>query len=110
MSEAEIVVLETSQDIVAWKNFAAGTIGGNIRFKDLLLYSMLIFSLGVLGVVVGHPLDTIKVRLQAVSSSHLYKGPLDCFLKIFKYEGVIFFRYSSMHSNVCLLEIGRRIL
>jgi hypothetical protein len=33
----------------------------------------------------GHPLDTIKVRLQTQSN---YRGAMDCFLKVVKNEGV----------------------
>ncbi|KAJ3178121.1 hypothetical protein HDU85_005646 [Gaertneriomyces sp. JEL0708] len=56
---------------------------------------------GCAGVLAGHPLDTIKVRLQsqiggapsvahgtAAVSSTYYKGPVDCAVKIVKGEGV----------------------
>ena len=35
---------------------------------------------GAAGIVVGQPLDTVKVRLQ--TSMGLYKGPFDCFRQI----------------------------
>lgn len=42
----------------------------------------------------GNPFDVIKIRLQTqqefiVNSTHSYKGPVDCFIKIVKFEGVI---------------------
>jgi solute carrier family 25 (mitochondrial carnitine/acylcarnitine transporter), member 20/29 len=36
---------------------------------------------------VGHPFDTIKVRLQTSPRSH-FKGPLDCVLQTIRKEGV----------------------
>lgn len=58
----------------AWKNFIAGGVGG------------------VCAVASGHPLDTIKVRLQtmptpAAGQTALYKGTWDCFIKTVKNEG-----------------------
>jgi len=45
-------------------------------------------------VAAGHPLDTIKVRLQTQPSvgpgeSPIYRGTWDCFKKIVKHEGVL---------------------
>lgn len=59
----------------AWKNFIAGGVGG------------------VCAVASGHPLDTIKVRLQTMphplpGQSPLYKGTYDCFIKTLRLEGV----------------------
>ena len=43
---------------------------------------------GIAQVVVGHPLDTIKVRLQAQSSHNpIYNGMIDCIQKTIKGEG-----------------------
>ncbi|XP_075182424.1 solute carrier family 25 member 45 isoform X3 [Anomaloglossus baeobatrachus] len=42
---------------------------------------------GALGLVVGHPIDTVKVRLQTQSR---YRGILDCILKTYKKETVYF--------------------
>ncbi|KAL0479747.1 hypothetical protein AKO1_007550 [Acrasis kona] len=50
------------------RHFVAGTVGG------------------VAGVVVGHPFDTVKVRIQ--SRPDIYKGVPSTFLKIFKNEGI----------------------
>ncbi|KKA24401.1 Mitochondrial carrier protein [Rasamsonia emersonii CBS 393.64] len=38
-------------------------------------------------VAVGHPFDTVKVRLQTTKDSH-FKGPLDCVLQTVRKEGV----------------------
>eukprot|EP01012_Entosiphon_sulcatum_P066119 TRINITY_DN95206_c0_g1_i1.p1 TRINITY_DN95206_c0_g1~~TRINITY_DN95206_c0_g1_i1.p1 ORF type:complete len:289 (+),score=42.43 TRINITY_DN95206_c0_g1_i1:64-930(+) len=59
----------------AIKSFVAGWIGG---------FGML---------AVGHPFDTIKTRLQALpppkaGEEPLFKGPVDCFMKTVKKEGV----------------------
>ncbi|XP_041654956.1 solute carrier family 25 member 45 isoform X2 [Cheilinus undulatus] len=40
---------------------------------------------GALGLAVGHPLDTVKVRLQAQS---VYKGIFDCVAKTYSHEGL----------------------
>jgi len=42
---------------------------------------------GVCLVLVGHPLDTIKVRFQTMQGK-LYSGVLDCATKIFRAEGI----------------------
>ncbi|CAL8115556.1 unnamed protein product [Orchesella dallaii] len=65
---------EKAAPISPLKNFLAGGFGG------------------VCLVVVGHPLDTIKVRLQTqpavvAGQPPIYKGTVDCFVKIVKNEG-----------------------
>uniref|UniRef100_A0A3P8Q7H6 Solute carrier family 25 member 45 n=1 Tax=Astatotilapia calliptera TaxID=8154 RepID=A0A3P8Q7H6_ASTCA len=40
---------------------------------------------GALGIAVGHPLDTVKVRLQAQS---VYKGIFHCVIKTYSHEGL----------------------
>lgn len=45
-----------------------------------------VFS-GIAKLSVGHPFDTIKVRLQTSQSSQ-FKGPLDCMLQTIRKEGV----------------------
>jgi len=51
-----------------WKDVVAGTAGG------------------VAICAVGHPFDTIKVRLQTQGGGHtaLYRGPWDCLTKTLK--------------------------
>ncbi|XP_071963048.1 mitochondrial basic amino acids transporter-like [Antedon mediterranea] len=43
---------------------------------------------GVAGTVVGHPLDTIKIRLQNQGTVTRYKSGFECFLRILKQESV----------------------
>lgn len=44
---------------------------------------------GIAVVAVGHPFDTVKVRLQTQSSTNpLYGGAIDCFKKTLKWEGI----------------------
>lgn len=44
---------------------------------------------GIAGCLVGHPFDTLKVRLQTQPVHNpVYKGLTDCFLKTIKWEGI----------------------
>ncbi|GME26395.1 Mitochondrial carrier protein [Neofusicoccum parvum] len=45
-----------------------------------------VFS-GIAKLSVGHPFDTIKVRLQTTDATH-FRGPLDCVLQTLRNEGV----------------------
>jgi len=45
-----------------------------------------VFS-GIAKLSVGHPFDTVKVRLQTTDKSH-FRGPLDCLLQTVRKEGV----------------------
>jgi solute carrier family 25 carnitine/acylcarnitine transporter 20/29 len=67
-----------------WKDFASGTMGG----------MALVFA--------GHPLDTLKVRMQTMprpdpGKPPLYKNALDCTLKTWSHEGLRGF-YKGMSS------------
>ncbi|KAI8640867.1 mitochondrial carrier domain-containing protein [Parasitella parasitica] len=43
---------------------------------------------GITKLAVGHPFDTVKIRMQTTSSADgRFKGPLDCFLKTVQQEG-----------------------
>ncbi|KAI5693402.1 hypothetical protein M8J75_015401 [Diaphorina citri] len=45
---------------------------------------------GILTVLVGHPFDTVKVRLQTMSTEKpQYKGTFDCFTKIVRNESAV---------------------
>lgn len=46
---------------------------------------------GVITVYTTMPIDTVKTRMQALGSEKLYKNTLDCFVKIFKNEGLLTF-------------------
>merc|ERR1719364_502643 len=44
---------------------------------------------GIAVTLVGHPFDTLKVRLQTQSSTKpVYSGVVDCFMKTLRWEGV----------------------
>lgn len=44
---------------------------------------------GFAGILVGHPFDTVKVRLQSQDAGRLrYKGTIDCFSQIIKQESI----------------------
>ncbi|KAJ2546031.1 hypothetical protein EV175_005746, partial [Coemansia sp. RSA 1933] len=53
-----------------WKDFAAGSLAGAAQ------------------VAVGHPLDTVKVRMQ-IEGSSVFRGPVDCLTKTIRNEGVL---------------------
>jgi hypothetical protein len=63
-----ILIASASTGKVWIKHFLAGSAGG------------------LAGVVIGHPFDTIRVRLQ--TSHGLYQSATDCFVKTVKGEGV----------------------
>ncbi|GAB5353272.1 hypothetical protein AAMO2058_000023000 [Amorphochlora amoebiformis] len=42
---------------------------------------------GICNVIAGQPFDTIKVRLQTESSTKVFRGPFDCFLRTVSDEG-----------------------
>jgi len=53
------------------KNVLSGTVGG------------------IAVCLVGHPFDTLKVRLQIQAINNpIYSGLVDCFLKTLKWEGI----------------------
>ena len=52
-------------------------------------YIYKLYFLGIAGCLVGHPFDTLKVRLQTQSVHNpVYNGLLDCILKTLKWEGI----------------------
>lgn len=55
---------------------------------------------GICSVFIGHPLDTIKVRLQTTTRQNsIYQGTFDCAKKIFKNEVCLFiFRLNENNS------------
>eukprot|EP01080_Neovahlkampfia_damariscottae_P008188 gene8188-16_t len=57
---------------------------------------------GMLQAITGHPLDTIKVRIQSQNNSALFKGPLDCIQKTYTHEGIkgFFKGILTMNSNL----------
>ncbi|KAI7903338.1 mitochondrial carrier domain-containing protein [Cokeromyces recurvatus] len=64
LEEKKPLIPKLAQDLIA------GTVGGWAQ------------------VVVGHPADTIKVRLQTQPSPPIYNGAMDCIRKLVKEEGV----------------------
>eukprot|EP01121_Diplochlamys_sp_Union-15-3_P001546 TRINITY_DN11333_c0_g1_i1.p1 TRINITY_DN11333_c0_g1~~TRINITY_DN11333_c0_g1_i1.p1 ORF type:complete len:297 (-),score=41.39 TRINITY_DN11333_c0_g1_i1:1-891(-) len=70
---------------------------------------------GWTSVVVGYPLDLVKVRLQIQQGHSLYKGSIDCFVKTVKNEGflglykgsAVPFIGSVFQSSICFLVYGQ---
>lgn len=52
-------------------------------FYDQHLAFIIFIRLGAAGVLAGHPLDTVKARLQTQKPG-TYRGPLHCFTSIIK--------------------------
>ncbi|XP_070572161.1 solute carrier family 25 member 45-like isoform X1 [Ptychodera flava] len=78
--------------VFLWADFIAGLVGGGA------------------GVVVGHPLDTIKVRLQAQSLGAVqYKGIFDCIYKTLKHESVFGF-YKGMGFPLATICIQNAVI
>jgi len=72
-------VVESSQDAQK-RDVSAAAKGGNYKGFVAGVFS------GISKLSVGHPFDTIKVRLQTSQSSQ-FKGPLDCLLQTIRKEG-----------------------
>ena len=53
------------------------------------MYGKCLFFSGFAGILVGHPADTVKVRIQAQTPTNIrYKGTFDCFAEIIRKESV----------------------
>ena len=46
---------------------------------------------GIITVYTTMPIDTVKTRMQALGADKLYSSTLNCFVKIFKDEGLLTF-------------------
>lgn len=74
-------------------DFIAGCIGGNIvtmsSKQRISETPNRVFLIGCAGVIVGHPLDTVKVCLQTQDAKNpRYKNTFHCLQSIFAKEGV----------------------
>lgn len=98
---------QQGRSISGVRNFLAGGVGG------------------ICGIAIGHPFDTIKVRLQTAPSPKpgeplVFKGTLDCVLKTVRNEGVSglfkgLFTPVAFSTPICAIQfwavtMGRRIL
>ena len=62
---------------------------------------------GAAGVLVGYPLDTVKVKIQTQdvrNGQALYKGTFDCFFKLVKKDGVCF-QCQMKQQAKCFLQV-----
>ncbi|CDO94625.1 unnamed protein product [Kluyveromyces dobzhanskii CBS 2104] len=59
----------------------------NEAYSRIMGFVAGVFS-GVAKNAVGHPFDTIKVRLQTSQNETRFKGPLDCVYKTFRSQGI----------------------
>lgn len=46
---------------------------------------------GIITVYSTMPIDTVKTRMQSLEAKKLYKGTIDCFIQVFKSEGLVTF-------------------
>lgn len=70
------------------QDLIAGTCGGWAQVivgKYLFKLDPLLF---ILNICIGHPFDTLKVRLQTQPSPPIYKNAVDCFRQLVQSEGV----------------------
>lgn len=68
-------------------------------FKDLIAGTVG----GVAGIIVGHPIDTVKVRLQVDTS---YNGVFDCVAKTWRFEGPSSFYKGVVAPVICAAPIN----
>lgn len=63
---------------------------------------------GIVICMVGHPFDTLKVRLQTQPSGNpVYKGLGDCFMKTMKWEGIGgLYRGVGKYKSILLVKKG----
>ncbi|XP_066575062.1 solute carrier family 25 member 45 [Amia ocellicauda] len=60
---------------------------------------------GAVGLIVGHPMDTVKVRLQTQST---YRGIVDCVIRTYQYEGISGF-FKGMAFPVLTIAISNSV-
>lgn len=69
-----------------YKGFVAGVFSGIAKLSGMCSSITCVSLLSLIIYTVGHPFDTIKVRLQ--TSDHTqFKGPLDCLMQTIRKEG-----------------------
>lgn len=67
-----------------YRGFVAGVFSGIAKLSGA--YDIQILKHARLTPAVGHPFDTVKVRLQTTDKSQ-FRGPLDCLLQTVRKEG-----------------------
>lgn len=70
-----------------YKGFVAGVFSGIAKLTGMLGSAATLFILMLIMNQVGHPFDTIKVRLQTSDKSQ-FGGPVQCMKETFRKEGV----------------------
>nr|POE80870.1 isoform 2 of solute carrier family 25 member 45 [Quercus suber] len=82
------------------------TVASNKKGKTYTGFVAGVFS-GVAKLSVGHPFDTIKVRLQTAPKSH-FSGPLDCVLQTVRKEGIVgLYKGATRKLLPFLLQLGQ---
>ncbi|XP_033061513.1 solute carrier family 25 member 45 isoform X1 [Trachypithecus francoisi] len=61
---------------------------------------------GALGLVLGHPFDTVKVRLQTQTT---YRGIVDCMVKIYRHESLLGF-FKGMSFPIASIAVVNSVL
>lgn len=83
--------------------------------EHAVIHSPLSYSIagtvgGLISVIVGHPLDTIKVRLQAMeilAQKRKFSGTLDCIMQTVRKEGAVaLFKGLTPHMVCAKLEFA----
>jgi len=67
-----------------YRGFVAGVFSGIAKLSGTHFFALT--TPKKLTLAVGHPFDTVKVRLQTTEKSQ-FRGPVDCFLQTVRKEG-----------------------
>lgn len=97
-----------NQSAKRFESFIAGYLGGiTFLFSLLTIIAPEFEQSGTASVLIGSPLDTIKVRLQIQShAAQVYTGPFDCAKKIMREEGLPgFYRGSRIIPTTLTLSV-----
>lgn len=70
-----------------YQGFVAGVFSGTAKLAGMSIPWLPFDLANAKHLIVGHPFDTIKVRLQTSKTSQ-FRGPLDCLLQTVRNEGV----------------------
>lgn len=86
MSSVQTSIVNPDRKIATNEAIGQGQPARSAQHKNYKGFVAGVFS-GISKLSVGHPFDTIKVRLQT-SEKVQFKGPLDCLLQTLRHEGV----------------------
>ena len=94
-------------------DFGAGCAGGKLELNldEDILVLFFCFFLFFFGILVGYPLDTVKVRIQTQDPTNLkYRGTFQCLSSIIKDEGVRLLHHSvlNVHFSIQNFDLTKK--